>query len=48
MDQDGSSEIAIFSGPDARERAIRYADREYGTLTNEIELEPYPRVSAAS
>ena len=30
MDEDGSSEIAIFSGPDARERAIRYADREYG------------------
>ena len=26
MDEDGSSEIAIFSGPDARERAIRYAD----------------------
>jgi len=32
MDEDGSSEIAIFSGPDARERAIRYADREYGAF----------------
>jgi hypothetical protein len=38
MDEDGSSEIAIFSGPDARERAIRYADREYGAF-DEIELE---------
>jgi hypothetical protein len=23
-------EVAIFSGPNARERAIRYADRQYG------------------
>jgi hypothetical protein len=28
LDEDGTSEIAIFSGPGARERAIRYADRE--------------------
>ena len=42
MDEDGSSEIAIFSGPGARERAIRYADREYGAF-DEIELEPYRR-----
>ena len=40
MDEDGSSEIAIFSGPGARERAIRHADREYGAF-DEIELEPY-------
>jgi hypothetical protein len=40
MDEDGSSEIAIFSGPVSRERAIRYADREYGAF-DEIELEPY-------
>ena len=40
LDEDGSSEIAIFSGPDARERAIRYADREYGAF-DEIDLEPY-------
>ena len=42
MDEDGSSEIAIFSGPAARERAVRYADREYGAF-DEIELEPYRR-----
>ena len=42
MDEDGTSEIAIFSGPGARERAIRYADREYGAF-DEIELEPYRR-----
>ena len=41
MDEDGSSEIAIFSGP-ARERAVRYADREYSAF-DEIELEPYRR-----
>jgi hypothetical protein len=39
--EDGeSSEVAIFSGGDARQRAIRYADREYGAF-DEIELEPY-------
>ena len=42
MDDDGGSEIAIFSGGDARQRAIRYADREYGAF-DEIELEPYRR-----
>jgi hypothetical protein len=42
MDEDGSSEIAIFSGPAARGRAVRYADREYGAF-DEIELEPYRR-----
>lgn len=31
LDDDGESiEIAIFSGGDARERAIRDADRQYG------------------
>jgi hypothetical protein len=40
LDDDGeSTEIAIFSGPDARDRAIEYADREYGAF-DEIELEP--------
>jgi hypothetical protein len=33
-------EVAIFSGGDARQRAIRYADREYG-IYGEIELVPY-------
>lgn len=27
---DGAVEVAIFAGPDARERALRYADRQYG------------------
>jgi hypothetical protein len=27
--EDGAIEVAIFSGPNARERAIRYADRHY-------------------
>jgi hypothetical protein len=34
------SRSAIFSGGDERQRAIRYADREYGEF-DEIELEPY-------
>jgi hypothetical protein len=38
---DGESiEVAIISGGDARQRAIRYADREYREFV-EIELEPY-------
>jgi hypothetical protein len=41
MDEDGGCEVAVFSGGDARQRAVRYADREYG-LFDEIELEPYP------
>jgi len=28
--QDGEHELAIFSGRNARERAIRYAERQYG------------------
>jgi hypothetical protein len=44
LDEDGeTTEVAIFSGGgDARQRAIRYADREYGAF-DEIELEPYAR-----
>jgi hypothetical protein len=34
--------INLFSGGDARRRAIRYADRECGEC-DEIELEPYAR-----
>lgn len=30
-DEDGSIEVAIFSGPNARERALRYADRQSAT-----------------
>jgi hypothetical protein len=29
-DNDGGIEVAIFSGPGAHRRAIRYADRQYG------------------
>jgi len=32
-------EVAIFVGPKARERAIRYADRQYG-LFEEVGLDP--------
>jgi hypothetical protein len=42
MDEEGGSEIAIFGGPNAHERAIRYADREYGDF-DEVHLEPYAR-----
>jgi hypothetical protein len=40
FDDDGGCEVAIFSGPNARERALRYADRQYGNF-EEIQLEPY-------
>ena len=40
LDDGESCEVAIFGGGDARQRAIRYADREYGAF-DEIELEPY-------
>jgi hypothetical protein len=38
---DGSCEVAIFAGPRARERALRYADRQYG-LFEEVDLGRYP------
>jgi len=41
-DDDGSIEVAIFSGPNARERAIRYADRQYGDFA-EVSYPPYTR-----
>ena len=31
VDDDGGCEVAIVAGPNAKERAIRYADRQYGT-----------------
>lgn len=40
VDDDGGIEVAIFSGPNARDRAIRYADRQYGKFEG-ISLEPY-------
>jgi hypothetical protein len=42
QDDSESIDVAIFSGSDAKARAIRYADRKYGTY-DEIELEPYAR-----
>ena len=39
-DEDGSIEVAIFSGPNARQRMLRYADRQYGDF-EEIVLAPY-------
>jgi hypothetical protein len=38
VDDDGGVEVAIFAGPNARERAIRYADRQYGVF-EEVDLE---------
>jgi hypothetical protein len=32
VDDDGGIELAIFAGPKARERAIKYADRQYGAF----------------
>jgi hypothetical protein len=40
LDDGEAGEIAVFNGGDAPQRAIRYADREYGAF-DEIELEPY-------
>jgi hypothetical protein len=40
-DDDGACEVAIFAGHKARERALRYADRQYG-IFEEVELEPCP------
>jgi hypothetical protein len=43
MDDDGGTEVAVFGGPNARERALRYAEREYGEF-DEITPEPYPSI----
>jgi hypothetical protein len=39
IDDDGEKEVAIFAGPNARERALRYADRQYG-LFQEVGFDP--------
>jgi hypothetical protein len=41
VDDDGGIEVAVFSGPNARERALGYADRQYGNF-EEISLTRYP------
>ena len=40
FDDDSGCEVAIFSAWGARERAICYADHQYGAF-EENELEPY-------
>jgi hypothetical protein len=30
FDDDGSCAVSIFGGPHARQRTLRYADRQYG------------------
>ena len=39
FDDDGGCELAIFAGPNARERALKYADRQYGHF-EEVGLNP--------
>ena len=39
IDDDGGIEVAIFAGPKARERALRYANRQYG-LFEEVCFDP--------
>ena len=40
FDDDGGCEVAIFSGPNAREWALGHADRQYGNF-DEISAAPY-------
>jgi hypothetical protein len=43
MDEDGGYEAGkVLTGPDARQQAIRYAEREFGAF-DEIRIEPYRR-----
>jgi hypothetical protein len=44
FDDDGGCEVEIFTGPNAGERARRYAEQRYGKF-EEIRLEPYRRAS---
>ena len=37
--ENGRIEVTVFSGPNARERAFQYADRQYG-LFEEIRFNP--------
>jgi len=39
IDDDDAMEVAIFSGPRSRERAIRYAERQYGSF-EEVHFDP--------
>jgi hypothetical protein len=42
VDDDGSCEVEIFTGPDARRQALRHAMQKYGHF-KEVQLEPYRR-----
>jgi hypothetical protein len=44
FDEDGGAEITIFSGLNARERAIQHADWRYRDF-EEVSLEPMPDVA---
>jgi hypothetical protein len=46
-DEDGSIEVAIFSGPNARQRALRYADHQYGDFAEVSTPYPGPQHAAA-
>jgi hypothetical protein len=39
FNDDGDCEVAIFSGHKARERAIQYAERQYG-IFEELRFDP--------
>ena len=39
IDDHGGKEVAIFAGPKARERALRYANQQYG-LFEETSFDP--------
>ena len=40
FDEDGSCEVRVFTGPDARQQALDYARERYGTYVEKW-LEPY-------
>ena len=41
LDDDGRCELEIFSGPEARQQALRYAAKRYGRFV-ERKLPSYP------
>ena len=41
FDEDGRCELEIFTGPDARQQALRYAAKRYGRFV-EGKLPSYP------
>ena len=40
FNSDGGCEVAIFSGPNSRDRALRYADQQYAQF-EEVSLTSY-------